>query len=138
MPRPRRHPWETGLIAIALVSLACDDAMGPGTLPECSGPVTVAVGTGTLPILRWTPACRLFLVLVEDPGSGGDQWGVLSDSSNSIAPPVTYGTSPAGATKELLPPAVLQHGHVYHLSVFRFTGPGHEDGVVIRQTDFTP
>jgi hypothetical protein len=107
-------------------------------LPECAGAVSVAAGSGTTPVLTWSPACRLFLVLVEDPTGTGDQWGVLSDSSNAITPSVKYGTVPQGATKELVAPTPLQSGHEYRLSVFRFTGPGHEDGELIGQTAFTP
>ena len=106
--------------------------------PDCTGAVTPTLGAGLTLVIRWTPACRLFLVLVEDPTAGTDQWGVLSDSTNGIAPPVTYGTLPAGATKELTPPVNLQTGHVYRLGVFRFTGPGHEEGVLAGQVTFTP
>ena len=83
---------------------------------------------GLTPVIRWTPACRLFLVLVEDPTAGTDQWGVLSDSTNGIAPPVTYGTLPAGATKELTPPVNLQTGHVYRLGVFGSPAQGMRRG----------
>jgi hypothetical protein len=138
MRRLLRFPFPAGLVAIGLLSLACDDGAGPGTAAECTGPVAVTVGAGTVPRFSWTPACRLFLVLVEDPSGDGDQWGVISDSSNAIGSPVKYGTVPAGATSELLSPVALQAGHLYHMSVFRFTGPGHEDGTVIGETDFTP
>jgi hypothetical protein len=109
-----------------------------GTAPQCAGPVTLSVGGGTNPAFRWTPDCRLFLVLVEDPLNGEDQWGVESDSANGIGPPVTYGTVPAGATKELMSPTALQAGHAYRVDVFRFTGPGHEDGLIVGQQTFTP
>lgn len=62
----------------------------------------------------------------------------LSDRSNGISPPVRDGTVPAGATKEAQPPEALQPGHEYQLTVFRFTGPGHEDGEVIGQITFVP
>lgn len=133
----RLHRWPA-LAVLAALTPGCDDTTDPGTLPECGGAVSVAVGPGTTPAITWSPACRLFLVLVEDPNGTGDQWGVLSDSSNAITPSVTYGTVPQGATKELVPPSPLQGGHEYRLSGFRFTGPGHEDGEVIGQTAFTP
>jgi hypothetical protein len=114
------------------------DSTDPDTLPECAGAVSLAVGPGTTPALSWSPACRLFLVLVEDPTGSGDQWGVPSDSSNAIPPPMQYGMVPEGATKEMLPATPLQAGHEYRVTVFRFTGPGHEDGEVIGQATFAP
>ena len=128
-------------LAVALgisVAVACGDGAGPASGSECTTAVTLTVGTGTTPVFGWTPACRLFLVLVEDTSGGFDQWGVESDSANGIAPPVTYGTIPPGASKQLTPPITLQAGHGYRVILFRFTGPGHEDGVLIAQKPFTP
>lgn len=126
-----------GLLLVSTVRCG-GDGNGPSQLAECTGPVTLSASAGTVPRFTWTPACRLFLVLVEDPTGDGDQWGVLSDSSNKIAPGVSYGVIPSGATKELLAPVPLVAGHSYHATVARFTGPGHEDGVTIGQLDFTP
>ena len=134
----RLLPLWPALAAVAAFVAGCDDTTGPGTLPECVGPVNLVVEPSPTPVIRWTPACRVFLVLVEDPGGDGDEWGVLSDSSNAIAPPVTYGIVPHGASKELGSPMPLQAGHEYHVGVRRFTGPGHEDGELIGQTTFTP
>ena len=86
------------LLAGLAVSAGCSDSTSEATLPECTGTVAPTIGAGLTPVIRWTPACRLFLVLVEDPTGGTDQWGVLSDSTNGIAPPVTYGTLPAVGT----------------------------------------
>jgi len=77
-------------------------------------------------------------VLVEDPANGEDQWGVESDSANAIASPITYGIVPKGATKQFRAPTALVAGHTYQVAVFRFTGPGHADGVIIGQASFTP
>jgi hypothetical protein len=123
-------------VAAVLVCVSgCGDS---GTAPDCAGAVNLSVGSGTTPQFRWTPTCRLFLVLVEDPATGDDQWAVDSDSSNAIDSPVTYGTIPKGATKQSQAPVALQAGHTYQVYVFRFTGPGHEDGVLIAQQPFTP
>lgn len=138
MPRPCFFKSATALVSVT-AALACSDSNAPGTLPECTGAVTPKVGSGTTPRISWTPACRLFLVLVEEPAGGaGDQWGVLSDSSNAIATPVTYGVMPAGATKESQAPTALVTGQQYHLVLYRFTGPGHEDGTLAGEVDFTP
>lgn len=134
---PRLCRWPAPAL-LAAFTLACNDATDSGTLPQCAGAVSVAVGSGTTPAVTWSPACRLFLVLIEDPTGTGDQWGILSDSSNAITAPVQYGTVPPGATKELLAPTPLQSGHEYRVSVFRFVGPGHEDGELIGQKAFTP
>lgn len=138
MPVAHRIPRWPALMVAAGLTAGCSDGNDPDTLPECTGAVSLSVGAGATPAISWSPACRLFLVLVEDPTGTGDQWGVLSDSSNAIVPPVRYGTMPPGATRELLPAAPLQPGHEYQLTVFRFTGPEHEDGQVIGQTTFAP
>ena len=75
------------------------------------------------------------MVLVED-SKGLDQWGVLSDSASAIPSGVIYGHLPPGATKELQPAALLVSGGLYRASVYRFTGPGHEDGVLSGSVTF--
>ena len=123
---------------IAVVAaLACSsDPAGPDTsLPECTGPVTVEVSSGTSPTFDWSPECRLFLVLVELGAT--DQWIVVSEGENAIAPPVRYGVVPDGAVEqELAIPLVA--GQAYDVNLFRWTGPGGEDGELIASRDFTP
>ena len=128
-----RTLWWTALST----ALACSsDPAGPDTtLPDCTGPVTVEVSSGTSPTFDWEPACRLFLVLVELGGS--DQWIVLSEGENAIAPPVRYGIVPDGAVEQ--EPAIpLVAGQAYDLGLFRWTGPGGDDGELIANRDFTP
>ena len=126
------------LYGIAIVAgLACSsDPAGPDTsLPECAGPVTVEVSSGTSPTFDWDPECRLFLVLVEL--DGGDQWLVLSEGRNAIAPPVRYGVVPDGAVED--EPAIpLEPGKTYDVALFRWTGPGGDDGELVANRDFTP
>jgi hypothetical protein len=126
------------LIALAflLPSLACSsDSNGPGGQAACAGNVTVVVSNGTTPSISWTPACRLFFVLVEE--AQGDVWGAISDGTNAIETPVQYGVVPTGAT-ELTPPVALNAGTQYTVSVHRWVGPGPQDGVLIGQLMFTP
>jgi hypothetical protein len=133
-----------GPIPLAVAALAgllieaCSDSAGPGATPECAGPVVLTATHSTTPVFTWTPVCKLFLVLVEDSTTGQDQWSVESDSSNAIKPSVTYGVLPPGTTKQLTAPTTLQSGQTYRADLFRFTGPGHEDGVLIAQLIFTP
>jgi hypothetical protein len=115
----------------------CSDDTGPGDLPECSGPVTVAVTAGTTPTFSWTPRCRLFFVLVEPDESGTDLWSIITRSENAIAPPVTYGEVPDGA-EETDPPIPLESGTAYGVGVARWTGPGDDDGEIIGTATFTP
>ena len=63
------------LIALGflLPSLACSsDSNGPSGQATCAGNVTVTVSNSTAPSISWTPACRLFFVLVEE--AQGDVW----------------------------------------------------------------
>ena len=125
---------------VALALAGCGDHTDPAPLSACTGPVTLSVSPGVTPRISWTPACRLFLVIVEDPSGGGglDQWAVDSDSTDAIEPPVTYGVIPPGATKQLLEPVPLQAGQQYRVAVWRFIGPGHEDGELIDTLNFIP
>jgi hypothetical protein len=126
------------LIALGflLPSLACSsDSNGPSGQATCAGNVTVTVSNSTTPSISWTPACRLFFVLVEE--AQGDVWGAISDGTNAIETPVQYGVVPAGATEQT-PPAALVAGTPYTVSVFRWEGPGLQDGVLIGQLTFTP
>lgn len=122
-------------LASLLVGLACSDSAGPSDQTPCVANVTVSVSSGTNPSISWSPACRLFLVLVE--GAQGDEWGAISDGTNAIATPVRYGVVPAGAT-ELTPPTALSVGTQYTVFVYRWVGPGQQDGTLIGQRVFTP
>ena len=128
----------------ALVALCCmivlgcsSNATSPGaTAPVCTGPVTITVSSGTSPSFNWTPTCRLFFVNVELGAT--DQWSIISDSTNAIAPPVQYGVVPAGA-RQLTPNATpLQAGQTYDVNLFYWTGPGAQDGTFMGSKNFTP
>lgn len=124
------------VLAILASGLACGyDSTSPGGQAACTGNVSVAVSSGTTPSISWTPACKAFLVLVED--NGGDVWGVISDGTNAIPTPVQYGVVPPSAT-ELTPPSALSPGTAYSVAVHRWTGPGAQDGALIGTKPFTP
>jgi hypothetical protein len=98
--------------------------------------VTIAVSSGTSPSFSWTPACRLFFVNVELGAT--DQWSIISDSTNAIAPPVRYGVVPAGAQQSSSDVPSLQAGETYDVNLFYWSGPGAQDGTFIGSRDFTP
>jgi hypothetical protein len=117
--------------------LACSsDSTSPGDLPVCTGPVTIAVSSGTSPSFSWTPACRLFFVNVELGAS--DQWSIISDSANAIAPPVRYGVVPAGAEQSTSDVTPLEAGQTYDVNLLYWTGPDAQDGTFIGSQEFTP
>jgi len=103
---------------------------------RCTGAVEVAVDSALLKF-SWTPACRLWFVLVEADSSGADQWSVISDSINAISPPVFYGV-PGFYARTLEPWKKLVPGTTYKVSVFRWTGPGAQDGELVGLRRFTP
>jgi hypothetical protein len=123
------------VLAVAVGSLACSDDADPPDQTACTGDVTVSVSSGATPTISWAPACKAFFVLVE--ADAGDAWGAISEGTNAIATPVQYGVTPTGAT-EHTPPAILTPGAPYDVTVFRWTGPGGDDGVPIGITSFTP
>ena len=105
------------------LAVACSDTTGP---PACSGSVTVAVGPGTVPAIRWTPVCALSDVFVQSPAPGsGPTWRVtMLDASNRILPPITYGDTLPGALNAYsgLP---LIAGAIYTAVVGRTDSLGH-------------
>jgi hypothetical protein len=107
------------------------------SLPGCTGSVTLTVSTGPVPVFSWTPTCKAFFLLVEPVGSGEDQWGVITDSTNGLTPPVTYGIVPEGA-HQTTAAAPLTPGIPYDVYVWRWTGPGRQDGVLSATLSFTP
>jgi len=122
-------------LGLCLAACSSDPTSPGGPLPECTGPVTIEVSSGTSPSFDWSPACRLFFLIVEL--GADDQWLVITDGANAIAPPVLYGVLPAGARRR--DPAIpLEAGRTYDVNVARWTGPGAEDGVLIGSRDFTP
>ena len=123
------------VVAFVLGASCSDSTTGP--VPECTGSVTVQVSAGTTPRFTWVPACRLFFVLVEPAQAGNDLWSIIADSANIIAPPVTYGTVPSGAT-QLQAPTPLVTGTAYAAYLYRWTGPGAQDGVLVGSQTFTP
>lgn len=125
------------LVTLTVVMLVgcSDDSSGPEELPECTGQVTVSISAGTEPTFNWAPACRGFLLLVEEGAT--DVWSVITLGSNDLAPPVTYGVVPAGAT-ELDTPVPLMVGTTYDVILFRHTGPGDDDGEIVTIQEFTP
>ncbi|UCC74268.1 MAG: hypothetical protein JSV86_06835 [Gemmatimonadota bacterium] len=127
----RKMTLALGLAYVAL--LACDDSTTPEDLPECTSQVTVSVSSGTAPRFSWTPVCRVGFVIVEENGS--DVWLVISPESNEIAPPVTYGVVPPGAT-ELEPPAALVAGTTYDVGLRRFIGDDYVE--LVGYQEFTP
>jgi hypothetical protein len=98
--------------------------------------VTITVSSGASPSFSWTPACRLFFVNVELGAT--DQWSIISDSTNAIAPPVRYGVVPAGAEQSSAEITPLQAGQTYDVNLFYWSGPGAQDGTLIGSRDFTP
>ena len=134
--RERLSMRTSPLIVLSTMALGCSsDSTDPGDAAACTGPVTISVSAGTSPTFSWSPACRLFFVNVESDAS--DQWGIISDSANAIAPPVQYGVVPAGAEQlsELTP---LVSGQTYDVNLFYWTGPDAQDGTFIGSQEFTP
>ena len=128
----------SSLVALSCpMLLACSsDSTDPGDFPVCTGPVTIAVSSGTSPSISWTPACRLFFVNVEL--GAADQWSIISDSANAIAPPVRYGVVPAGAEQSTAEVTPLEAGQTYDVNLFFWTGPDAQDGTFIGTQEFTP
>lgn len=131
--------------ALALLTIACggDSSTAPKDAEPCTESVTLHVTSGLTPDISWTPACKLFLVGVEQVSDGHDLWFVSADSISGgagILPPVRYGSTPVGAHQfENFTP--LTRGVAVRALAFRPGGPAGTDtvNVVLAGTvQFTP
>ena len=134
----KKSYFKLGLILILIPVLACsdDEPAAPVTAPVCSDPVTATVSTDPDVTFSWSPDCRLMGWLIEPANSGSDVWLVLHEGSNSIEPPITYGVVPAGA-REIQEAQDLIPGMEYKLILWKWTGPGDQDGIPIETVNFT-
>jgi hypothetical protein len=93
------HLRRAALAALLLAFAGCRDRdpVSTADLPRCTGPVTVTTSTDSLPVLRWTPACRTTYVEVREAIDIFDvAWAVYSPDG-MLGPGLRYGAAPAGA-----------------------------------------
>ena len=121
----RRSPRLLRWMPLLVLVPACSDQGPP---PACTGTVTATVSAGTTPTFSWTPACSLEGLIVALPGPGALAWRIESTTqTNTIAPPVTYGVTPAGAQAPTAPTALVT-GTTYDLSLLRLDD--HQGGTI--------
>lgn len=101
----------------------------------CTWPAEVSVSSGVAPTISWTPPCNMWRVIVAD-STGVEHWRLNSVSGNSINPPVTFSGQVPGA--QSYTGTALTPGWPYTISLYRWTGPGPEDGEVAGQRTFRP
>ncbi len=109
-----RHLTRLLLAAPLLLLPAC----GGTSLPDCTGAVTVTASSGLTPSFSWNPKCQLEGLVVTGPS--GVVWSIEGTSqTNSISPPVRYGSTPGGA-RLLVAATALTAGASYQVTVSRF------------------
>jgi hypothetical protein len=106
-----------GLASTVGALIGCD--AGSGTSLLCDTQVAVTVANGPVPQFSWTAPCfvqRVHVYLASAPSVGGPQpiWGI--ERAAGMAPPVTYGQTPAGA-QVLIPAELLESGAHYLVEV---------------------
>lgn len=127
----------TGLAALAagLAALACKSTE-PLTACKAGLGVAVSASSGKPPQFGWSPGCLAFKLEVED-STAATLWSVQAgDTLNVIAPGVTYGVMPSGATVQNVAPVPLQSGHQYVVGVFRYAGPPPDSAELIGASSF--
>ena len=114
---------------LALLTLACDSATGPGPCPESVAAQVQSPPGGGAPEFRWSPTCRISYLLVS--GAEQDQvlWMILA-TEQGFLPGVQYGALPAGAT-ESVPAVPLVAGGEYFLTLGTLVG---DDAVMVHAT----
>lgn len=124
------------LLAIGVAS--CGDSGGPSD-NGCDAPITITIDATTHPTFNWSPKCNVAEVRVTQPSEPDVtkqvKWQVVSDI-NTIGPPVSYGTVPAGA-QQIKTPDLLVTGTQY-LLVLSVRDATSGDLFVHAQQTFTP
>jgi|GEM_PF-3231556 len=126
------------LASLALVVASCGDSAGP-TGGGCDESLVVTVSSTTSPAISWTPSCTVAAIRISQPSEPVDslkiKWWVQSET-NSIRPPVSYGSAPAGATV-LLGPKALFGGTQYFVELL-VNDPTTGEPFNVGTTQFTP
>jgi len=95
-----------------------DDGISPPPpRPECTGPISIQVNSDSIPLISWTPDCKIGRLLIEH---GFDEfWGTETCGENTYASPIRYGVNPPNTCPE--EPAIqLVPGLTYSVRAFRF------------------
>ena len=110
---------------VALVSCRADSVTASTDCTVTTTAVTLTVTRGTSPTISWTPACPVWLFLIENKESGHDDWFVVDTSTdtttaaNTILPPLSYGVQPAGTNQNPAGPQPLFLDSNYTVAVWR-------------------
>jgi len=108
----------------------------PADTPQCQGPVTVSVSAGTVPRFSWTPTCLAGQVVVGLNTGFVTLWiATGSANTNTLRPPIRYGTPPD--TSALGTPELVV-GDTYTVDVLRATGDSTAPLESIGSADFVP
>jgi len=126
-------------ILAAIAIAGCSDSSAPAPLAECTGPVAVSVGSGTKPLISWSPACRASALLVDIPNSGNNYWFLTTQGdTNGLRPPIVYASTPAGTVTQIAP-LTLASGTEYRVTLSRADDSGPiATLVIIGNVTFTP
>jgi hypothetical protein len=122
-------PRFCGLPALLAFGLGCSEASAPPPPEVCPDDqsVTLQVSAGTRPTFSWMPDCGMASILVFPVAGPPAVWVVYGgavSASNPFRSGTRYGQSPRG-TFEATPPAALQVGTDYIVSISRWIGePG--------------
>lgn len=127
--------WVILIGSWVFVGCGTDIAAPPPPLPECTGPVTVSVDTGTTPKFSWTGNCLVGRLIVEEGVE--ERWGTETPGLNIYESPITYDVAPPGSTK-YEPAAPLVRGTIYRVTVFRWFSYVPESLEVLGFKNFTP
>lgn len=114
-----RMSFRASAVAWVMALAACHEATAPAS--PCSGAVQVGVQMKMQPAFGWTPQCGMSEVIVTtaptQPGAASALvWAFNVPEAEPIAPSVTYGVAPSGATV-WHEPAALELGARYQVTV---------------------
>ena len=128
----------SAVAGLFVLAIGCSGVDNPADLPQCQGPITMSVSSGTTPFFSWTPRCMAGQVVVGLSLSTGyvTLWAATGTANtNSLRPPIRYGTPPSSSS---LGTPVLVTGGAYRVVVLRATGDSTAPFQVIGSADFVP
>jgi hypothetical protein len=120
------------VLPLVTIAVACSGESAAPLTP-CDGPVAVSASHGTVPTLRWSPACLASRLVVNPlpPSQGfGWHWAVTAETE-LVAPGVQFGELPEG-TSEDHQAWPLEEDEVYTVLLYD------SEGTEIGRGEFTP
>jgi hypothetical protein len=119
---------------MVLGAIGCGDSTAP-VVCTAEQPVTVAVSSGLLPLISWSPACGMAALQLRGETADGlpTGWFLYSGPQsfkNPLRSGIRYGQAPEGIFEPNSPP-LLRAGAPYSVTISRWVGDSGPSGTMV-------